>query len=113
MGCTAATVLVAVHFVATHPVTVLTQLQASTWWYAAAMALVSTVLPSWLISLAIARIGASQTATIGNLGPVLTLVLAWLVLGEAFTWLQLAGLLLVLAGIQMLDKSKTGAMKSA
>ncbi len=111
MGCAAATLLVAVHFFSTHALADLSLLSWSTWCYAAAMAVICTMLPSWLISLAIARIGASQTATIGNLGPVLTLLLAWIVLSEPFSWLQLLGLALVLLGIHILDRSKTDAIK--
>lgn len=67
--------------------------------YALLMALLCTVLPSWLAARAMARIGATATATIGSLGPVLTIALGWVVLAEPFSWLQLGGMALVVGGI--------------
>lgn len=80
------------------------QLPATVWWAAAAMALVCTVLPSVLNARAIALIGASRTGAVGNLGPVLTIGLGALVLGEPFSWAQLAGMALVLLGVRQFSR---------
>jgi drug/metabolite transporter (DMT)-like permease len=66
---------------------------------------VSTVLPIWLVSEAMRVLGAGSTAIMGSLGPVLTMLFAWLVLGEAIGWLQLAGLALVIAGVQRVARA--------
>ena len=66
-----------------------------------AMAVFSTVLPIWLVSDAIGRLGAGRTAIIGSLGPVLTMALAWAVLGEPIGLLQVAGALLVIVGVRL------------
>ena len=63
------------------------------------MAVASTVLPAFLMSAGIHRIGAGRAAIVGGGGPVMTLVLAWIVLGEVMTPLQLFGTGLVLAGV--------------
>jgi len=47
----------------------------------------------------IQRIGAGRAAIVSGGGPVMTLLLAWLVLGETMTPLQLAGTTLVLSGV--------------
>ncbi|HHJ13503.1 MAG TPA: EamA/RhaT family transporter [Gammaproteobacteria bacterium] len=65
---------------------------------AVALALLSTVLPAFLMNAGIRRIGADRAAIIGTVGPVSTLLLAWLVLDEALTLLQLFGAALVLCG---------------
>ncbi|MBS0388526.1 MAG: DMT family transporter, partial [Proteobacteria bacterium] len=66
----------------------------------AAMAVFSTVLPIWLVSEAIRRLGASTTAMIGSLGPPITMLLAWLMLGEKLGLLQLFGAALVILGVR-------------
>jgi drug/metabolite transporter (DMT)-like permease len=66
-----------------------------------AMAVFSTVLPVWLMSEAIRQLGAGPAAMIGSLGPVVTLLLAWVVLGEALGVLQLLGAALVIAGVRL------------
>jgi drug/metabolite transporter (DMT)-like permease len=66
---------------------------------AMAMALGCTVLPVFVTSEALRRIGANQVAIIGAAGPVTTIFLGWLGLEERMTWLQVAGAALVLAGV--------------
>ena len=66
-----------------------------------AMAVVSTVVPTWLIAEAISRLGANQTSLVGSLGPVFTIALGAVVLGESVQAVQLAGAALVLAGVML------------
>ncbi len=66
---------------------------------AVAMALASTVLPVFITTEALKRIGANQVALLGALGPVTTLFFGWLGLDEAMAPVQLAGAALVLAGV--------------
>jgi len=67
--------------------------------YGVAMAIFATGIPSLLISEGIKRIGASNAAIIGGVGPVSTIVLASLFLGERFTIPQMIGTVLVIAGV--------------
>lgn len=64
-----------------------------------AMATIATVLPTWLIAEAIRRIGANQSSLIGALGPMLTMGLGAIILGEPIEAVQLVGAALVLAGV--------------
>lgn len=68
------------------------------------MALFSTVLPVWLVAEAIRRLGPGPVALSGSLGPVITLFLAWLLLGEALGAAQLAGSALVIVGVSLIGK---------
>ncbi len=70
--------------------------------YGLAIALFSTVLPAFMLAAAIHRIGASHTAIIGGIGPVATIILAVLILGESMTGIQVGGALLVVAGVLLL-----------
>ena len=74
---------------------------------AIAMALVSTVLPVFITSEALKRIGANQVALLGALGPVTTLFFGWLGLDEVMTPVQLAGAALVLAGVVLVTLKAT------
>jgi drug/metabolite transporter (DMT)-like permease len=65
------------------------------------MAVFSTVVPTWLIAEAISRLGANQTSLVGSLGPVFTIALGALVLGESVQLVQLIGAALVLAGVML------------
>jgi drug/metabolite transporter (DMT)-like permease len=66
---------------------------------AIAMALLSTVLPVFITSEALRRIGANQVALVGALGPVTTIFFGWVGLDERMTPIQLAGAALVLFGV--------------
>ena len=66
---------------------------------AIAMAVGCTVLPVFVTSEALRRIGANQVAIIGAAGPVTTIFLGWLGLEESMTPLQIAGAVLVLLGV--------------
>ena len=63
------------------------------------LALGSTVLPVLLLGEAISRIGPARSAAIGTVGPVVTLGLGWLLLGESLEWVQALGAVLVFAGV--------------
>jgi len=65
-----------------------------------------TILPVFMTMAAVQRIGAATASQAGMVGPVSTLFLGALVLGEPITAIQLGGTVLVLAGIYMLSKKK-------
>lgn len=92
------TVAVSLHFVALRPLDALAQ-PAPVLWLAVAMALFSTVLPVFLQSAAIRRMGAQTAALVGSTGPVITVFLAWWMLAEPVSTLQIAGTVLVIAGV--------------
>lgn len=66
-----------------------------------------TVLPVFLTMLGVARIGAASASQAGMIGPVSTLFLGALILGEPITAIQLGGTALVLFGIYLLSRKKT------
>jgi drug/metabolite transporter (DMT)-like permease len=77
-----------------------------------AMAIFSTVLPVFLLSFAIRRIGSGSASLIGSIGPVSTIYMAYAILDESVSWLQIAGSALVLAGVLVISlNSKKEAAK--
>jgi drug/metabolite transporter (DMT)-like permease len=88
------------------------ELPAPVYGIAIGMAVVSTVLPVFITTEALRRIGANQVATVGALGPVTTIFFGWIGLDETMSPVQLAGGALVLAGV-MLVTLRPGAMISS
>ncbi|HEY6821975.1 MAG TPA: DMT family transporter [Burkholderiales bacterium] len=82
------------------------ELPAQVWVYAIIMALFSTVLPVFLQSEALKRIGPNRFALIGAIGPVTTAAAGAVGLEEAFTALQAAGAALVIAGVLLVSLRK-------
>lgn len=97
------TVFVCIHFLLTHQVEDL-WVSPTAWGYAVLLGIFSTVLPSFMVSEAIARIGAARTSIVGTAGPIITILLAVALLGEPFGWFHLAGIVLVMAGVGLLGK---------
>ena len=92
------TFFVLIHFLLARPLAAL-DVPVSIHGLALAMAVFSTVLPTWLIAEALRRIGANNVSLIGSLGPVFTIVLGASMLGEAIHALQLAGAAFVVVGV--------------
>ncbi|HEX8040219.1 MAG TPA: DMT family transporter, partial [Chryseosolibacter sp.] len=74
--------------------------------YSISMALMSTVIPSYLISESIKRIGADHSAIVASIGPVSTIVQAYIFLGEPILALQVAGTALIVLGVLIISKKK-------
>ncbi|MDV2469781.1 DMT family transporter [Acinetobacter chinensis] len=96
------------HFiiVTPQPVALLSQLPPTVLWYGLALGLLVTVLPTVLIAQSISRLGAAQSAMIGSIGPVLTILLAVAFLGEHLNSLQWFGCILNIIGVLMITLSK-------
>ena len=74
--------------------------------YALWMAGIATVIPSFLISYGIKLIGASNASIIGAAGPVSTIVLAYIFLGESINIIQIVGTILVMLGVVIISTQK-------
>jgi drug/metabolite transporter (DMT)-like permease len=80
-------------------------LQESTdlWWYGILLAVVATVIPTFMLSSATKKIGASKVAIISSIGPVSTILQAHFILGEPIFTEQIIGTLMILAGVLLLS----------
>jgi len=97
------------HFLLTRPLARLA-VSPDILWLAVGLALISTVLPAFLMNAGIRRIGADRAAIIGTVGPVSTLVLAYLVLDEAMALPRILGAALVLSGVLLVSLTKRKAL---
>lgn len=96
------------HFLMTtqQPFALLNALPVNVIWYGIALGLFVTVLPTILITQSISRLGASQSAMISSLGPILTIILAVAFLGEHLNGIQWFGCFLNILGVMMITLSK-------
>ena len=76
------------------------------WIYAAILALGCTVLPVFLVAEALRRIGASQFALIGALGPVTTVAADFALLDGRLSPVQVLGGALVIGGVLLVTLKK-------
>ncbi|WP_430461406.1 DMT family transporter [Thalassolituus sp. LLYu03] len=79
-------------------------MNSARWSGTIALTLFATVLPSFMVSEAIRRIGPAKAAVSGTIGPVMTTVMAVVLLGEPFGWLTAIGMALVMLGVRRLQK---------
>ena len=101
------TIAIALHFVCVHPLAVLTIQSARVYWLAGWMAIVSTVLPVIMLAEGMRRIGSSNAAMISSIGPISTIFMGAVFLGEPVTALQLLGAGLVLVGVLVISLKKS------
>jgi drug/metabolite transporter (DMT)-like permease len=99
-----ATVCMLLHFGVSHSFSKLFDYQANTYQLVLAMAVFSTVIPSYLMALGIKRIGANNAAIVNSIGPVSTILQAWLILDENISFAQLIGTAMVISGIWWIGK---------
>jgi drug/metabolite transporter (DMT)-like permease len=74
--------------------------------YGLLLAIFCTVIPGYMVTEGIRRIGASNAAILGAIGPVATIVLEYFVLGEHLNLVQGLGALLVIVGVVLIGRSK-------
>lgn len=67
-------------------------------------ALLFTVVPAFMMSAGVRRIGSAKAAGVGMIGPVATVVVAACFLGETVSALQILGLVVVMAGVHRLHR---------
>ncbi len=69
------------------------------WVLGLALAFFSTLLPSFIVNLAISRVGPQATSAVGMIAPISTIFLAIFILGEPFALIDGIGTLVTVAGI--------------
>lgn len=98
----ASTAMIGVHFLVSQPLAALAA-PARIHGLSLAMAVFSTVIPTWMMAEALRRIGANSASIVGSLGPVFTIGLGAMILGESTHLIQLLGAALVLAGVLLVS----------
>lgn len=74
--------------------------------YSFMMAVIATVIPSFLINEGIRRMGAPNVSIVGSLGPASTIILAMIFLGESLTLVQFGGATIIVMGVVIIAQTK-------
>lgn len=82
-------------------------------WLSVLNATLCTAAPVLMVMMAIERVGAGVAAQAGMVGPLSTILMGVVILGEPFTGWIAAGTVLVIAGIFVFTRRKTPAPTSA
>ena len=111
----AASVGIFIHYFVTHQqgiasIVDMPILYSSSIWLVIALAIIGTVIPSFLMSGGMKRIGSNDLAIITSIGPVSTLFQARWILNEVFSWEQILGTVFVVLGVILVKK--VGATKT-
>jgi drug/metabolite transporter (DMT)-like permease len=81
-------------------------IHAPIWALVAWMVILGSIVPFLLVVAALPRIGATRTAIVAMLEPVVAILVAWAWLGESLTQVQLVGAALTLAGIGLAQTAR-------
>lgn len=84
----------------------LASFHAPIWVLVAWMVVLGSIVPFLLVVAALSRIGATRTAIVAMLEPVVAILVAWAWLGEALDAVQLVGAGLTLAGIGLAQTAR-------
>ncbi|MCW5713337.1 MAG: DMT family transporter [Bauldia sp.] len=98
IAMSAAAAVALLQFVLSHPLSALA-VTPTAFWYAVLLAVGATILPSFLLASALHRISAQVNSAIGMVSPAATILLAFLILGERLTVLDVIGTLLVIGAV--------------
>ncbi len=98
------TLFVCIHFATTRSAESLFEAPPMVYVYGLILAFVCTVLPSFMINEAIVRLGATRTTIIGSAGPVLTMILAIILLAEPSSPRHVAGMIFVVLGVSLVAR---------
>jgi drug/metabolite transporter (DMT)-like permease len=107
LATTVACVLCLVQFVVLRPMSAAI-VAPEVIWLSVLNATVCTFAPVLMVMMAIERIGAGAAAQIGMIGPLSTILMGIVILGEPFTGWVAAGTVLVMGGIWMLTRARVG-----
>ena len=77
--------------------------QPEVYWLSITMAVFTTVIPSFMISEGIKRIGSGNASIIASIGPIATIIMANIFLDEIISSWQTVGTFIVLGGVLMIS----------
>ena len=100
-----ATLGIFIHFLLTHRLGDISY-TPGVWKFGILLAILSTVIPSFLISSGMKRIGSNNAAIVSSIGPVSTIIQANIFLGEVIHTGQIIGTILVIAGVLLIGWKK-------
>ena len=102
---TVSCIVTILHYVISHEF-VLPAFPKQVYGLALMLAIISTVIPAFLMNAGIRRVGASSASIMSSIGPISTLIIAYFLLDETINSIQLIGTALVVLGVYLVGRSK-------
>ncbi len=102
-GMVVMSVTSATHFALTESFDAAIHLPIQVYGFSLLMALIATVIPALCLNIGIHRLGSNTASLLSTIGPVSTIYLAWVFLGESVTCLQMMGTALVVLGVLVIS----------
>lgn len=99
------TMSVLTHYAIASPTSILS-FSKEVYYFGVALAVFSTVIPTFLLSAGIKVIGAGRASIIASVGPVATIVMGYVFLNEKVTVSEMIGTALVLGGVLLVSVKK-------
>jgi drug/metabolite transporter (DMT)-like permease len=99
---TVASVAVLLHYFINGNFVILQQRNDTFWWYGILLAILATVIPTFLISAGLKKMGSNNVAIVSSVGPVSTIIQAHFILGEPIFSTQIIGTVLVISGVVLI-----------
>jgi drug/metabolite transporter (DMT)-like permease len=106
VAMTTASVTVIFHYIIVFPIEGLFNNSIRIYLLTFLMAIISTVIPVFLLSQGIKRIGSSKSAIVGSVGPVSTLILGNIFLNEPIHVSEIFGTVILISGVLLVSSSK-------
>ncbi len=101
-----ACVLCLLQFAVFRPLATLAAVPAPVWWLSVLNGTLCTVAPVLMVMMAIERIGPARTSQLGMIGPISTILMGVVLLGEPLTGWLVAGTLCVLVSVAWLARMR-------
>jgi drug/metabolite transporter (DMT)-like permease len=95
-----------IHFLLFREIKLLFTISLDTYILCFLMAVISTVIPTFLLTQGIKRIGSGKSAIVGSVGPVSTIVFAYFFLGEVIGISEILGTCLIILGVLIVSNTK-------
>ncbi len=80
--------------------------------YSIALAIIATVIPSFMMSIGMKKIGSNNVSIITSIGPVSTILQAHYFLGEKILFVQVLGTILVITGVILIGWQSSNKAKN-
>jgi len=96
---------VIVHFLIVQPVDIF-NLTITEYGFGFTIAIISTVIPTFLVSEGVKLMGANNASIVASIGPVATIAMGSVFLGEPITLIETLGTVLVIGGVVLISVKK-------
>ncbi len=83
------------------------KMSSQLWWYGIALAIIATVIPSFMMSSGMKKIGSNNVSIITSIGPVSTIIQASIFLNDPILMEQILGTVLVIFGVVLIGWQNT------